>query len=131
MKPITLKMKKENKQLTSNVGLYYACYGLSQNGWNVMPTARNAKGVDIVIYNHDASETRTIQVKSKSKRGTVNLKNLPADYVIIITKVYKNPEIFIFNKQEMIKRNSNHIQYSDYKDFENNWKVLLKKQPRH
>lgn len=43
---ITLKMKKENKQLTSNVGLYYACYGLSQNGWNVMPTARNAKGVD-------------------------------------------------------------------------------------
>ena len=93
---VTLKMKKKNKQLTSNVGLYYACYGLSKNGWNVMSTARNAKGIDIVIYNLDATETRTIQVKSLSKRGTANFKNLLADYIIIITKVYKDPEIFIF-----------------------------------
>jgi hypothetical protein len=131
MIPITLKMKKKNKQLTSNVGLYYACYGLSKNGWNVMPTARNVKGVDIVIYNQDATETRTIQVKSLSKRGTANFKNLIADYIIIITKVYRVPEIFIFNKQEITKRNSNHIQYSDYKVFEDNWKALIKKQPPH
>jgi hypothetical protein len=30
-------------QITGNVGLYYCCYRLSQLGWNVMPTARNAR----------------------------------------------------------------------------------------
>ena len=35
-------------QLTGNVGLYYCCYRLSLLGWNVMPTARNARGVDII-----------------------------------------------------------------------------------
>ena len=28
--------------------MYYACYHLSKLGWNVMPTARNAKGIDII-----------------------------------------------------------------------------------
>ena len=45
-----------DKQVTGNVGLYYCCYQLSLRGWNVMPTARNAKGVDIVIYNADATK---------------------------------------------------------------------------
>ena len=38
-----------DRQVTGNVGLYYCCYQRSLMGWNVMPTARNAKGVDIVI----------------------------------------------------------------------------------
>lgn len=42
-------------QITGNVGLYYCCYRLSLMGWNVMPTARNARGVDLIAYNHDAS----------------------------------------------------------------------------
>jgi hypothetical protein len=37
-------------QAVGNVGLYYVCYRLSCLGWNVMPTARNARGVDILIY---------------------------------------------------------------------------------
>ncbi len=35
---------------TRNAGLYYTCYPLSLLGWNVMPTARNARGVDIIAY---------------------------------------------------------------------------------
>jgi hypothetical protein len=38
-------------QVTSNIGLYFAAYRLSQMGWNVMPTARNARGIDLVAYN--------------------------------------------------------------------------------
>jgi hypothetical protein len=34
------------RQVVSNVGLYFAAYRLSQKGWNVMPTSRNAQGVD-------------------------------------------------------------------------------------
>jgi len=44
-------------QLTSNVGLYHVCYQLAKRGWNVMPTSRNARGVDIIIYNYDARGT--------------------------------------------------------------------------
>jgi len=39
------KAKKDN-QVTGNVGLYYVCYRLSRMGWNAMPTARNARGID-------------------------------------------------------------------------------------
>ena len=38
------------QQIVGNIGLYYVSYRLSQLGWNVMPTARNAKGIDLVAY---------------------------------------------------------------------------------
>ncbi len=40
-----------NAQIVGNVGLYFACYHLSLLGWNVMPTAWNARGVDVIAYN--------------------------------------------------------------------------------
>lgn len=46
-----VKKNKLPKQVVGNVGLYYVCYELSKRGWNVLPTSRNAKGVDIIIYN--------------------------------------------------------------------------------
>ncbi|HZW57961.1 MAG TPA: hypothetical protein VFF30_16850 [Nitrososphaerales archaeon] len=39
-----------NRQVTGNVGMYWVAYKLSSIGWNFMPTSRNAKGIDIVIY---------------------------------------------------------------------------------
>ena len=51
-----------NPQITGNLGLYYCCYKLSLLGWNVMPTARNARGVDIIAYSSDASRFQGIQV---------------------------------------------------------------------
>ena len=32
-------------QVNGNIGIYYAAYRLSQQGWNVMPTARNARAL--------------------------------------------------------------------------------------
>ena len=64
---------KCDTQITGNTGLYYCCYRLSRLGWNVMPTARNARGVDIVIYTQDASRYLGIQVKTLSKRAAVPL----------------------------------------------------------
>jgi len=76
-----------NQQIVGNIGLFYICYRLSRLGWNVMPTTRNAKGIDILIYSQDASRTRTIQVKTLSRRNPVplgsKLDNLLADYVVI------------------------------------------------
>jgi len=38
---------KQESQIVGNTGLFYACYRLSTMGWNVMPTARNARGIEI------------------------------------------------------------------------------------
>jgi len=78
-------------QLTGNVGLYYCCYRLSLMGWNVMPTARNARGVDIIAYSRDATRFVEIQVKALSKRNPVplgtSLKKVMGDLWVIVNKV--------------------------------------------
>lgn len=84
-------MAARNPQLTGNVGLYYCCYRLSLLGWNVMPTARNARGVDIIAYSQDATKIRTIQVKSLSKRNPVPLgptkDKIMGDFWVIVNKI--------------------------------------------
>lgn len=96
-------VKKTNykmpKQIVGNIGLYYVCYELSKRGWNVLPTSRNAKGVDLIIYSQDATRTHIIQVKSLSGRDAVsignNTNNLIGDFMVICRKV-TNSNIFLF-----------------------------------
>ena len=57
----------KDQQITGNIGLYYACFQLSRIGWNAMPTARNARGVDIIAYNSDCSRMISIQVKTLTR----------------------------------------------------------------
>lgn len=95
-----------NQQTVGNIGLHYFCYRLSRFGWNVMPTTRNAKGIDILVYSQDASRNFTIQVKSLSRRSPVplgnNLDNLFANYVIICRKVIEETlECFILTPEEI------------------------------
>lgn len=53
-----------DKQLTGNIGLFYACYRLSLLGWNAMPTVRNAQGADIILVK--GGKKLGIQVKALS-----------------------------------------------------------------
>src|SRR5829696_9035487 len=90
---------QSNNQVVGNVGLFYVCYKLSRLGWNVMPTARNARGVDVVSYSQDAAVTLTIQVKALSRRSPVplggNLDHLFASFVVICRHVIQeHPECF-------------------------------------
>lgn len=83
---------KKPSQIVGNVGLYYVCYELSKRGWNVLPTSRNTKGVDVVIYNQEGTRTHTIRVKALSGKNPVpfgsNLDTLIAEFVIICRKVF-------------------------------------------
>jgi hypothetical protein len=93
-------------QTIGNIGLYYVCYKLSLFGWNVMPTARNAKGIDILIYSQNAVQKVLIQVKTLSKKNPVplgtKLDNLIGDYVIICVRAHPNePECFVMTPQEL------------------------------
>jgi hypothetical protein len=131
---------KKSNQIVGNVGLYYVCYELSKRGWNALPTSRNAKGVDVVIYNQKLTETHTIQVKALSEKNPVpfgsNINNLIAKYVIICRKVFdkdKPPEMFIIPSSE-VKENihkvvkDNKISYwlrpKDYEKYKDKWDTI-------
>ncbi len=93
-------------QTVGNIGLFYVCYRLSRRGWNVMPTSRNAKGVDIIAYGPDASRKLTVQVKALSRRNPVPLGNkldhLFADFVVICRNVDREPpECFVLTPDEV------------------------------
>jgi hypothetical protein len=94
-------------QIIGNVGLYYTCYQLSRMGWNVMPTSRNARGIDIVAYSSDGSCFKGIQVKSLSKRNAVPINNpdkIMGDFWIIVNNVREKPNAFIMLPSEVRER---------------------------
>ena len=92
-------------QVTGNIGLYYTCYHLSRMGWNVMPTARNARGVDIIAYNHDCSSMISIQVKTLSKKNGVplgaSLDKVMGDFWVIINNVAADPQTYVMLPKEV------------------------------
>ena len=99
---------KLNNQTVGNIGLYYVCYRLSLMGWNVMPTARNARGIDLLIYSQDGSRKLSVQVKALSKPSPVplgtKLENLFADFFIICRKAIEpSPECFVLKPAEVRK----------------------------
>lgn len=98
------KSKKDN-QITGNAGVYYCCYRLSLLGWNVMPTARNARGVDIIAYKQDASRFIAVQVKALSEREAAgigpSLDKVMGDFWLIVNDVVTTPSVFVFLPQEV------------------------------
>ena len=127
---------KLDPQITGNVGLYYCCYKLSLLGWNVMPTARNARGVDVVAYSRDASRFVGVQVKALSKRYPVplglSLDKVMGDFWVIVNKVASTPSAFVLlptevralaHRGEKDGRVSYWLQPSDYdqEQFQDAW----------
>ncbi len=129
-------MKRISKQVIGNAGLFYICYELSRRGWNCLPTTRNAKGVDIVIYSQDTKKSYTIQVKALRYRNAVPFGSNPqiiADFVIIVRNVLNKPEVFIMKSNEVKKKlhkrvKGNKISYwlqiKDYEEFKNKWEII-------
>lgn len=97
---------KASTQVIGNAGLFFVCFRLSQAGWNVMPTARNAKGVDLLAYSSDARRVVTVQVKALSRRSPVPLgaksPHFIADFVVICRKVDQSmPDCFVLEGSEV------------------------------
>jgi hypothetical protein len=97
-----------NAHIVGNIGLYFVCYELSKRGWNVMPTARNAKGIDIIAYNLTATRYIGVQVKSLSKKNPVPLGNslekIISDFWIIVNDLEGTPGIFLLRPDEVKAR---------------------------
>ena len=64
-----------------------------------MPTARNARGIDIVAYDANASHYLGIQVKALSKRAPVplgtTLDKIMGDYWVIANNLLAEPTCYI------------------------------------
>jgi len=99
-------MQKLPSQIVGNIGLYYVSYKLSKLGWNVMPTSRNARGIDIICFSMDGLKMLSIQVKTLSKKNPVplgkNLEHIMADYWVIVNNVSTDtPNAYILKPDEI------------------------------
>lgn len=101
-----------SNQNTGNIGMYYVSYMLSLNGFNVLPTSRNAAGVDILAYSEDLKHTHYIQVKALTKSSPVPLgksldyfKSHPEIWWFIVVDVKtEKPTTYIMKSSEIIER---------------------------
>lgn len=131
-----INIQRKNNQIVGNMGLYYICFELSKMGWNVMPTSRNAKGIDLLIYSQDTKKTYTIQAKALSKRSPVplgkSLDSLMGDF-FIIARNFENPEVFIMKPEDVKNkihigqkdgRTSHWLQPKEYETYKDNWKII-------
>jgi hypothetical protein len=70
-----------------------------------MPTARNARGVDIIAYSRDASRFVGVQVKALSKRFPVplvtSLGKVMGDFWVVVNKVASEPSAFVLLPSEV------------------------------
>jgi len=73
-----------------------------------MPTARNARGVDIIAYNQDGSRFIGVQVKALSKRNPVplgtSIDKVMGDFWVIVNNVPSEPKAFILLPEEIRER---------------------------
>lgn len=131
---------KKNALLVGNMGLYAVCYELSKRGWNVMPTSRNARGIDVLGYSQCGKRTITVQVKALSKAAPVPLGTDPglcnmliAEYLVIARGVRDVPEFFVA-KTEVVKpfvhvgtkngKTSCWLQPKSYEAFKDEWSTI-------
>lgn len=101
------RIKFHDKQRTGNVGLFYICYKLARRGWNVLPTIKNARAVDIIAYNELGDKTISIQAKGYTNTESVgsfsDKEKIIADYYVVANHVYENPDTYILTRREVIE----------------------------
>jgi len=96
-------------QVVGNVGMYFAAYRLSLMGWNVMPTARNARGVDLLAYDVTAHTYKGIQVKALSKPKPPvplgkSIETFMGDFWIIVTNAATSAPVCFIMTPDEVKR---------------------------
>lgn len=71
-----------------------------------MPTARNAKGIDVLAYSQAGQKRVLIQVKTLSKKNPVplgtKLDGFFGDFVVVCVRAYPHePDCFILTPEEI------------------------------
>lgn len=73
-----------------------------------MPTARNARGVDLIAYDQTGKRFVGLQVKALNKRNAVSLgkstDTVMGDFWVIVNNVSGEPQAFIMSPEEVRSR---------------------------
>ena len=96
-------------QITGNIGLYHVARELSREGWNVMPTVRNARSADLYAALEDERTIRPIQIKTHS--GKPNDMGLDLRSRILVTPWWvfvvfaktQNISCYVFKLDEILQ----------------------------
>ena len=88
--------------------MYYVSYRLSVLGYNVLATARNAKGINLVVYNEAASKMIGVQVKCLAGKNAIplgkhdNLDHLIGDvWTVVILNGGDHPDTYVMTLDEI------------------------------
>ncbi|MCC7508032.1 MAG: hypothetical protein IT464_01495 [Planctomycetes bacterium] len=132
-----------DNQGVGNAGLFFVCYSLAMRGWNVLPTSRNAKGIDVIVYDRNGTKFVSIQVKTLSKRSAVPLGERPTCHMAQVVVVCRlsagkgNPELYFMKPSEIdacrhqgdptkskAEKSAFWLQAKDYENFPDRWDLL-------
>ena len=125
----------KDRQVTGNVGLFFTCYKLSRMGWNVLPTSRNARGIDILAYGKHGEKFLTIQTKGYTKKRAIGpfkaVTDVISDFYIVSLDVYRLPSAYILSKSDVrsllkLQKDRYWLEYKDYDkpDFLEKWNKI-------
>jgi len=99
-----------DKQITGNIGLYHVARELSLAGWNVMPTARNARGADLFAASEDERLVWPLQVKTHGGKPQdtplgLNPEKLVTPWWVFVV-LARTPGIacYLFSLEEILER---------------------------
>lgn len=139
----TDRAKARDKQGVGNAGLFYVCYLLAMRGWNVLPTSRNARGIDVIAYDQTGTKFVSIQVKTLSKRAPVPLGERPTYHMAQMVLVCRlpagngTPELYFLKPSEIdalrhqgaptkskAGKSAFWLQAKDYENFSDRWGLL-------
>ena len=112
-------MAKRPKQIVGNAGMFYVCYQLSLLNWNVMPTSRNARGVDIIAFSMKGTKMLTFQIKTLSKRNPIAIGSsldIMGDFWIVVVLKYEQPRCCILLPHE-IRALASHVTTKNYGEY--------------
>src|SRR5262249_25438563 len=91
-------------QIVRTTRMYFSASRLAPVGWDVMPTSRNARGVDLLAYDANAHHFLGFQIKALSKRNPVPLGKsvdaLMGDWWIIVAQATTQPVCFVMKPDE-------------------------------
>ena len=129
---------KQMKPCTHLAGEFFVAAELSRMGYNVALTMGNAKRVDLIIENNDA--TLPVQVKALSQKKNVGWPlNLEVKYkkslifaLVVLGPIGQKPDYYILDGAEVEKRRKNYktrsiLDISTVKEFKDNWQLINKR----
>jgi len=94
------------RQVLENMSLYYVCYRLSREGWNVLPTTRSEGGPNLVLLDGGADVHHAAQVRALTKRYALEFgtkgENDSFDFLVVCMGLDAGtPTCYILTREEV------------------------------